>query len=285
MAAQNVVISPDRLASADSPARSRRDWHPDTGPLPGGHALLDLSSAKVLRIPDAAPPFDGEVLLRKTPGTRGFPMAAPPAVAGSSVLDARKDATGGGNAVAREGQGQGEGHRGTPDGFGAGHPADRAWARQFARLLVETLAGARPLRQLLPWISDRARVQMRRVAPVLRSGQRPRVVRVLLSQPKHGVLEMTVIVTLGPRTRALALRLEAVRPDTRCLDTRCPETRHPEATRPTGARRPVEPSRWLCTEIEAALWRPRRPGGGAKMRRREAAPVRRRRCAGLRGSA
>jgi len=36
----------------------------------------------------------------------------------------------------------------------------------------------------------------------------PRVRRVLTSQPRRGVVEMAVIVGIGPQTRAMAVRLE-----------------------------------------------------------------------------
>jgi hypothetical protein len=47
------------------------------------------------------------------------------------------------------------------------------------------------------------------------------VLRVLTTRPAPGVIEMTMVVVTGPRTRALAVRLE-------------------------------HGDRWLCTDIEAA---------------------------------
>jgi hypothetical protein len=49
--------------------------------------------------------------------------------------------------------------------------------------------------------------------------------------PRSGVVEMTVIVTIGPRVRAIAVRLEQSDPG-----------------RPGDDR----DGRWLCTAIEAA---------------------------------
>ena len=55
--------------------------------------------------------------------------------------------------------------------------------------------------------------------------------RVLTSAPRRDVVEMTVIIGVGPRTRAIAVRLERARPS---------------PARP-GRGRP-----WICTVIEAA---------------------------------
>lgn len=82
------------------------------------------------------------------------------------------------------------------------------WPVQFARLLVEALAGARPVRQIMPWTSVRARGQLRRLLPLFGAGQRPRVLRVITTRPTRAVIEMAVIVRVGARTRALAIRLE-----------------------------------------------------------------------------
>ena len=55
--------------------------------------------------------------------------------------------------------------------------------------------------------------------------------RVLTSAPRPDVVEMTVVIGVGPRTRAIAVRLE-----------RAPA--QPRAPRPGPA--------WICTVIEAA---------------------------------
>ena len=104
-----------------------------------------------------------------------------------------------------------------------------ALPRQFAVFLIEGLAGVRPARQLLPWMSRRGSVHLHRLMPLFRAGHRPRVLRVLVTRPATDVIEMTVIVVTGPRTRALAVRLERTQPE-----------------------RADQSSRWLCTDIEAA---------------------------------
>ena len=56
---------------------------------------------------------------------------------------------------------------------------------------------------------------------------------------------MTLIVAVGPRTRALAVRLARVEP------TPPPQWRGKLPAR-TAASRPATTARWLCTDIEAA---------------------------------
>jgi hypothetical protein len=132
-----------------------------------------------------------------------------------------------------------DGRAGCPAGgpaapSGAGPAAASPWPRQFALLLAETLAGARPARQVLPWMSERGRHQLNRLLPLLRDEHRPRVLRVLTATPSADVIEMTVIVLIGARARALAVRLERVAAG--------------------GGRRaaPGSPaSQWLCTDLEA----------------------------------
>jgi hypothetical protein len=104
---------------------------------------------------------------------------------------------------------------------------------QFALLIVETLAGVRPARQLAPLLSKRAAIHLHRLLPLFSASRRPRVLRVLTSAPAAGVVEMTLVVETGPRTRALAVRLE-------------------RTARPASARRDAPAMRWLCTAIEAA---------------------------------
>jgi len=99
------------------------------------------------------------------------------------------------------------------------------WPSQFAQILAEALAGSRPVRQLTPWTTERARRQIRTLGPLLATGQRPRVRRVMTSAPASGVLELTAVVGFGSRVRVLALRLE---------------------------RDEASPGRWCCTAIDSA---------------------------------
>ena len=65
-------------------------------------------------------------------------------------------------------------------------------------LLAEALAGDRPVRQILPWLSPRASVHLHRLMPVFGDGQPARVHRVMTTQPTPDVIEMTLVVALGP---------------------------------------------------------------------------------------
>ena len=104
--------------------------------------------------------------------------------------------------------------------------------RKFAQVIVEILAGSRPLRQTVGWTTDRVRAQIGDLTQVLASDQRPRIRRVVTSQPTASVVEMTVVVTFGARSRALAMRFE-----------------HLPARQPRPGL-PARPARWLCTELE-----------------------------------
>ena len=112
-----------------------------------------------------------------------------------------------------------------------GGPGTGAWASLFAQALAEALAGSRPARQIAPWTTEQARRRIRQLGPLLQDGPRPVVRRVLTSAPGRDVVEMTVVIGVGPRTRAIAVRLERARPSSGA----------------PGRGRP-----WICTVIEAA---------------------------------
>jgi hypothetical protein len=101
-------------------------------------------------------------------------------------------------------------------------------------VLVETLAGSRPPRQISTWATERARARIQRLGPMLAAGQRPQLRRVVAFRPASDVIEMTVVVSFGPRVRALAVRLEHSPP--------------PRSLAGYQSRK----ARWLCTEVEAA---------------------------------
>jgi hypothetical protein len=107
-----------------------------------------------------------------------------------------------------------------------------AWSRQFAQVIAEILAGARSPRQLTPWTTERVRERISLLTQTLAPGQTPRIRRIMTSRPAARVVEMTVVLSFGPRSRALALRLE-----------------HLPGRRPAPGL-PARPARWLCTEIE-----------------------------------
>ena len=109
-----------------------------------------------------------------------------------------------------------------------------AWPGQFGQVLVEILAGFRPAKQLAPWTTERVRTQIDLLSCAVATEQRPSIRRVMTSRPAADVVEMTMVVSFGPRLRALAIRFERI------------------PARPAVPGRPARPARWLCTEIETS---------------------------------
>jgi hypothetical protein len=181
-------------------------------------ASEDLSAMQLLTVPDVWPPIDSP------------PAAAPECrrPAGTPFAEQAGSRTGQ-QADSRTGE-EADGH---------------AWPRQFAVLLAEALTGARPVRQILPWLSQRGTVHLYRLLPLFNGGQRPRVQRIMTTQPSPDVIEMTIIVAVGPRARALAVRL------TRAKPTQRPQWRGKPPARTAEPRSAASPC-WLCTDIEAA---------------------------------
>jgi Family of unknown function (DUF6459) len=181
-------------------------------PMQQALAPEDLSAMQLLTVPDVWPPIDSP------------PAAAP---------EGRRPA---GTACAEQA------------GRGPGEQADEghAWPRRFAVLLAEALTGARPVRQILPWLSRRGTVHLYRLLPLFSGGQGARVQRIMTTQPSPDVIEMTLIVAVGPRTRALAVRL------TRAEPTQRPQWRGKLPTRTAEPRSAASAPGWLCTDIEAA---------------------------------
>ena len=180
---------------------------------------LRLMNLRLVKVPDAAPPYDCQVhgdrcampdADQKVPSTAdeapapAFPVAALPGAAlpGAELPGAEEDL-----ATVRP--------------------------RQVALVIVEVLAGVRPDRQLVPLATERVRARVRGLAPLLASERRPRIARIVTSQPTARIVEMTVVASFGPRSRALAMRFEHV------------------AARPAAPGWPARPPRWLCTAIEA----------------------------------
>jgi Family of unknown function (DUF6459) len=175
----------------------------------------DLSAMQILTVPDVWPPIDCPPAVGIPYQPTGFPDPDP---GGDPSGGARLD-----------------------------EPADggQAWPRQFAVLLAEALTGDRPARQIRPWLSERGSVHLQRLMPLFGSGQGARVQRVMTTQPTPDVIEMTLIVAVGPRIRALAVRLMLAPAERR------PGWREKLPT-VTAEPRSAPPARWLCTDIEAA---------------------------------
>ena len=180
---------------------------------------------RLVKVPDAAPPYDCQIhgarcparcpgqtvaaTVDVAPAALAPHMVAPPAGAPSLVAPSLvAPSTGAADLTS-------------------------AWPRQLAVVIVEVLAGVRPDRQLVAVATDRVRARVAGLAPLLACDRRPRITRIVTSRPAARVVEMTVVVNFGPRSRALALRVEHV------------------AARPAAPGWPARPARWLCTAIEA----------------------------------
>lgn len=215
-----ALLSPERPAqdplAGDDRQRDQR--------LGAGDPVDDLSALRLVPVPDVGPPFDGEMLA----GAAVCAMAQQWREEETSAVAAPSDPMTVGAGIGRS-ESAGE------------------WPQQFARLVAEALAGARPVRQLLPWTSERARRHLRMLMPLFSGGQRPRVLRVIATRPTREVVEMTVIVIVGTRTRALAIRLEHMAP-------RRHLSRHADCAFDGVLAGPAAPAalRWVCTDIEAA---------------------------------
>ncbi len=209
-------VAPARTRPSRRPARDR--------PLPDAACIYPVA------IPQAAPPYDDAA--QAPPSLRALPglaVVSPPA-ARAPAARARPLPPRPGQPSPRQ-PSPGQPSPGRP-------PAGGTWPSRFAQVLAETLAGARPPEQIAAWTTERARNRIGQLGPLLATAHHPRVRRVLVASPASGVLEMTVIVGLGPRVRALAVRLER--------DDR-PE---PGTRRPSG--QPADAPRWRCTAVDAA---------------------------------
>lgn len=93
--------------------------------------------------------------------------------------------------------------------------------RNLARGVFEAMAGIREIEQLTRWLAPEvaskllARAQHAARARQRRGGvaMRPKIepIRCIWQSPREGVVESTVIVDLGSRCRAVAIRLESYR--------------------------------------------------------------------------
>ena len=242
-------------ASCECPAPAGRGHPADAGragrqgpgcDCPPGEArpLPDPAAVRLLAVPDSAPPYD---LPRLTPWHDTRMRAAGPnrprtgdrpaiepqgAAAGGSGAGGDGDGGPGGNGPGGNGPG-GNGPGGNGPGGNGGDEPPPGWPSHFAQVLAETLAGARPPGQLVPWTTDRARDRIQRLGAQLAGGQQPRVRLVRTCRPAADVVEMTVVVGFGPRVRALAVRLERAGPV------------------PARPGRAARAARWLCTDLEA----------------------------------
>lgn len=178
-------------------------------PLPDAVAITSVA------VPDPAPPYDDAAGhgRRTTSESRRRPSGRAgqgtrsrlAAVGASATADAR---TGPAQYLRAVAPGTSQAQFAESDQV----PVTGSWPGQFAQVLAETLAGARPPEQIVPWTTEQARQRISQLGPLLAAAHRPRVRRVIVTSPARGVLEMTVIVGLGTSVRALAVRLERAQP-------------------------------------------------------------------------
>lgn len=104
---------------------------------------------------------------------------------------------------------------GAEDPQTCGLPDAHTWAHRLVPAVLECLAGLRPAGQLARMVDPAIRVRIaRRGAIARRRGTRgvhaPRVLKVHTCTPREGVAEVSVVVQMGDRVRAIALRLEGL---------------------------------------------------------------------------
>jgi hypothetical protein len=182
-------------------------------------SALPLVNLHLVTVPDAAPPYDCQI----------HGALCPPRVADQTAPDA-VDRTAAERPAVPAQPAAGADLAGADL---AGADMGGAWLRRLAVVIVEVLAGVRPDRQLVPLATDRVRARIRGLVPLLACDRRPRIARIVTSRPAARVVEMTVVVHFGVRSRALAMRFEHV------------------AARPASPGWAARPARWLCTAIEA----------------------------------
>jgi len=211
---------------------------PPTGggcPRVGKRPLPDPAAVRVFAVPDSAPPYDDALA-----GLAAAHQPSQPGRPGQPGRPDRADETNPGLGGPDTDRGTAAASTAAPSTAAPSAPAGPpGWPSHFAQVLAETLAGSRSPSQIVPWTTQRARANIRRLGPTLSAGQptagqRPLVRRVMTSRPSCDVLEMTAIVGFGPRVRALAIRLERSTPPT------------------ASPGQAPAPARWLCTAVEAA---------------------------------
>ena len=204
--------SPVPLAQPRPALRVVRD-EPDAVPLAQGTLAFPLTEPDQHQVPDG--------VTRREPENR---TGGPGAVAATGARAAGVRAAGARAAGARAAGVTAAGVTAagvTRAGVRPGHtpspvlPEPRQWAAQFVQAAVEVTTGLRPPSQLVRWTSEEVRTLLVRRADLARSTagrmRQPRrgVVRsTRVCIPRAGVAEATVVISDGPRVRAVALRLE-----------------------------------------------------------------------------
>ena len=218
------TLTPDPPDLAGSPAQR---IPPDLPDVPGQLVPAEspaFSELRLVTVPAGWPPYDCETHGAACPLARAAPTLEP------HVSRAPEGARAADTTTARTAVPPGAAAQGATSQAAAREAV--ALSRQYAQAIVEILAGSRPLRQTIGWTTNRVRAQIGDLARVLASDQRPRIKRIVASQPAASVVEMTVVINFGGRSRGLAMRFEQM-----------------PARRPAPGL-PGRPARWFCTELE-----------------------------------
>lgn len=199
-----------------------------------GPGYSHAGSVRRLPCPATEPPFDDELGIHPTPG--------PPAAVTQGALALAFALPSGAPAVPEPPPSLRIVGAGTPAGTPAGAPGEahdpalarfierqptsadqlpepRRWSARLAQAIVETLHGHRPVQQLLRWTDDAVYssiAQRLSSRPRPRLGVRPVIRTIRVCHPTDGVTEASVVVEVGRRCRALALRLEGLDGQWRC---------------------------------------------------------------------
>jgi len=160
---------PPRGRPGPGPGDGRRACRRMPGP-----PLPDPDAVRLCPIPDSLPRPTTTNCYRPPPGEPPRP-ASRPGRAPSPPQAGGRD---------QPGERLPAGHRDQPGdeptplppqaGFRRGTAAGQA---SFAQVLVETLAGSRPPRQMTTWTTERTRARIQRLGPMLAAGQRPQLRR------------------------------------------------------------------------------------------------------------
>ena len=172
-----------------------------TGPTPDQRATAGLAPLRALPIPDRdpAPTLLGTAPEPHTPDPPQQEMLALSfTAAGRAIEDPDQDPLFAPQRTARD-------HL----------PDPGAVATHVVHAAVEVLRGARPVTQLMRWLSPEVYEQLARRCEDRRTirparTMPPHVQRARISEPADGVAEVSLVVRDGARVRAVAVRLEGV---------------------------------------------------------------------------
>ena len=169
------------------------------------------ATVRRLPLPQSAPPFDDE----RDPGGpgrnlgRGRPWARPQPPPTQGALALSFSLPGG---ITAEPEASAELRLLTSGPPAEGLPDPARWTARLAQAIVESLYGPRPIQQLIRWTDDRVYrglVQLATARPPSGGNAAPRLRALRVCRVGDRVAEASVVVQLGSRCRALALRLVA----------------------------------------------------------------------------